>query len=294
MENFLHILIHSLLDSLSVLPFLLLVYIVIELIEHKAQDKLKSALSNSKFGVIGASALGLIPQCGFSVAAANLYSEGLITAGTLAAVFISTSDEAIPIIASTPGSVKWLLPLISIKFVYAIIAGFIVNAVFRMTKLDKAVETHHTHSKSVHVHEAGEHHHCSHCDSVAGIIKNAVIRTLSIFAFIFITTAVLDLLIKYIGESRIADFMASVGILEPLAAALVGLIPNCAASVVLSELFVNGAIGFGSLAAGLCAGAGVGLLVLFRVNKSSRQNFAMFGMLYGLSALLGVVIELVI
>ncbi|HIX91451.1 MAG TPA: arsenic efflux protein [Firmicutes bacterium] len=287
----LDILIDTALDALKMLPFLLLVYLVIEFVEHKALDRLCAAFSSERLGVVSAAALGLFPQCGFSVAAANLYSEHLITAGTLIAVFISTSDEAIPIISSHPESLGWLVWLLLVKFVYAVLIGFIVNLVFKLTKLDRAHSESHSHSK--HIHESGVHHHCAECDSNSGIIINALKRTVSIFVFIFIIGLVLNGLIYFIGEERISSLLLTNSIAQPFVAALIGLIPNCAASVVLTELFISGTLSFASLCAGLCAGAGVGILVLFRVNHCMKQNFAILGLLYLSSALIGLVIQLV-
>ncbi|MBQ8510610.1 MAG: arsenic efflux protein [Clostridia bacterium] len=288
-----HILLHTFTDTLKMLPFLVVVYLLIELIEYKAMDKVRAAISNERLGIVSGAALGLFPQCGFSVAAANLYAERLITAGTLAAVFIATSDEALPIVLANPGSAKWFLPLLAIKFFYAIIVGFIVNFIFCLTKLDH-VHIHEIHHNSLHVHENGEHHHCAHCDSGRGIISSALTRSLSIFLFLFVTSFILELVIHGIGEDNLSIVLMIDSPLQPLIASLIGLIPNCAASVVLSELFVAGSLSFGSLAAGLCAGAGVGLLVLFRVNHSYKQNLAILGSIYVLSALLGLVLQLFI
>lgn len=275
------------------LPVLFLVYLVIELLEHKAMDKVRRVLADRNFGVVGAALLGLFPQCGFSVAAANLYSERLITAGTVAAVFVATSDEAFPILISNPESMQWFLPMLVLKFVYAIIVGMVVNLVFKLTKLEKA-EYHESHHHGEHTHEGGEHHHCSHCDSNRGIFSAAIRRTLSIFAFVFITSFALHLLIDLVGEAQLKSVLMTDSILQPFIAALIGLIPSCTASVVTTELFVSGVLGFGSLAAALCAGAGVGMLVLFRVNRNLKQNLSILGMIYVMSALLGVVIELIV
>ncbi|MCI8387979.1 MAG: arsenic efflux protein [Clostridiales bacterium] len=285
------ILLDALMDSLKMLPFLLAVYLIIEFVEHKAVDKIRAAFASERLGVISAAALGLFPQCGFSVAAANLYSEHLITVGALIAVFISTSDEAIPIVASSPSTAKWLLPLLGIKLLYAIIAGMAANLIFKITKLDhNSIKLEH---HSTHVHEGGEHHHCANCDSNDGIFKNAVKRTASIFLFILITGILLNVLIYFIGEERLSTLLLTNSFAQPLIAAVIGLIPNCAASIVLSKLFVSGAISFGALTAGLCAGAGVGLVVLFRVNRNMKQNISILGILYLSSALIGIILQLI-
>ncbi len=297
MQEFFHHLTHALTHTLEhtwyMLPLLLLIYLLIETVEHKAMDKVRRVLASDNLGVVGAAALGLFPQCGFSVAAANLYAERLITAGTVGAVFVATSDEAFPILLASPERVKWFLPLLAVKFVYAVAVGFFVNFIFRITKLDKAKHRE-VHAHGEHIHEGGEHHHCSHCDSRNGIVSAALKRGLSIFAFVFVTSFIVHLVIDLIGEDKLAVLMMTDSIFQPFLTALIGLIPNCAASVVATELFVSGTLGFGSLAAALSAGAGVGMLVLFRVNRSHRQNFALLGLLYITSALLGVVIEILI
>ncbi len=283
------VLLDTLLDALKMLPFLLAVYLLIEFFEHKAVDKIRMALGNERLGVVSGALLGIFPACGFSVAAANLYAEKLITAGTLIAVFVSTSDEAIPILASRPEQAKWLLPLIIVKVIYAIIAGIIVNLLFKITRIDHD-EPHITHHTE-HIHESGEHHHCPHCDSNKGIVESAVRRSLSIFLFILLTSFLLNTLIWFIGEDKLSVVLMTNSFAQPFIAALVGMIPNCSASVVLSELFASGALSFGALAAGLSAGAGVGMLVLLRVNHDAKQNAALISSLYVLSALLGVLLQ---
>ena len=294
LHHALHALVHTLEHTWYMLIMLFFVYLLIEFIEHKAMNKLRALLSSKKLGLVGASALGLLPQCGFSVAAANLYSEHLISIGVVAAVFIATSDEALPIIASSPESVKWLMPTMLIKFVWAIAVGFIANLIFKAIGLDKRTVTAHSHHHGEHVHEGGEHHHCEHCDSKRGIFSAAVGRTVSIYLFVFATSFVLHLVIDMIGADNLGAVLMNNSILQPIIAALVGLIPNCAASVITTELFVAGAIGYGSLVAALCSGAGVGMLVLFRVNRDHRQNFALLGLLYVSSAVLGIILELLI
>ena len=261
-----HAFFHTVEHTWYMLPVLFIVYLIIELLEHKAMDKVRRVLANKSFGLVGAAALGLFPQCGFSVAAANLYSERLITAGTVAAVFVATSDEAFPILVANPDSAKWFLPMLLIKFVWATVVGLVVNLVFRLTRLDRR-EVHTSHSHSEHPHENGEHHHCAHCDSNRGIISASVRRTLSIFLFVFITGFAIHIIIDMIGEDKLGALLMTDSIFQPLLAALIGLIPSCAVSVVTTELFVAGTLGFGSLASALCAGAGIGMLVLFRVNR---------------------------
>ena len=291
--HILHALTHTLEHTWYMLFVLFAVYLVIEFIEHKAMNRAKDVLSNKYYGIAAASALGLFPQCGFSVAAANLYAERLISAGTVAAVFISTSDEALPILIANKEAAKWLLPVLAIKFVWAVLVGFFVNAIFKLAKLDKHTHSH-SHSHGEHGHEFGEHHHCEHCDSGKGIFQTAVKRSVSVVLFIFVTSLVLHLVIDLVGEENLKAVLMTNSLAQPFLSALIGLIPNCAASIVTTELFISGALGFGSLVAALSAGAGIGMLVLFRVNRDYKKNFALLGILYIMSALLGVVIELIV
>ncbi len=293
-----HALIHTIEHSWYILPTLFLVYLLIEAISHKAMDRLRGALSSPTLGVISASALGLIPQCGFSVAASNLYAERLISAGAVAAVFIATSDEALPIIASNHDSVKWFLPLVLIKFFYAVLAGYIVNLIFRLAKLDRKEhhgEHHHGHhGHHEHIHEAGEHHHCAHCDSNRGIIKTATLRSLSVFGFVLITAFAVNFAVELLGQDKLGAILLTNSPLQPFVAALIGLIPNCAVSVLSANLFATGTLGFGSLVSALSSGAGMGIAVLFRVNRNMRANLTLLSLLYLLSAILGFVIEIII
>ncbi len=273
---------------------LLLVYLLIEVLEHKAIYKVKKVLSNKSFGLFGAAALGIFPQCGFSVAVANLYAEKLVGAGAVAAVFVATSDEALPLLIANPSMARWLLPTIFIKFFFAVLVGLLVNLIFKVTKLDACKPQAHTHAHSGHTHEGGEHHHCAHCDSSRGIVRTAIRRTLSVFIFILITSFFFNVAVEVIGEENLKAFLMNGSVLQPFVAALIGLIPNCAASVIATELFISGAIGYGALIAGLSVGSGIGALVLFRVNKNIKQNLALMGILYIASALLGVIITLIV
>ncbi len=287
----LHPFVHAIEHSLYMLPILFIVFLLIAIIENKAMSRVRTALSHKGFGVIGASLFGLFPQCGFSVAASNLYAERLITAGSLAAVFIATSDEALPIIMADPSSAKWFLPLLLVKLVWAIAVGYFVDRIFHLTRLDQ-----------IEVEPADVDAPVTECDccdcgceaSKQRIIPRVLRRTLSIFMFIVMTGFLLNVAIELFGEERLSAILMNNTLLQPVIAAFIGLIPNCAASIVLSRLFVSGALSFGSLAAGLCAGAGLGLLVLFRVNRSHKQNFALLGCVYSMSVLLGILLEILL
>ena len=264
-------------------------------------DKLKAAFSSKGAGVLSGALLGLFPQCGFSVAAANLYSEKLISAGALVAVFISTSDEALPIILSAPETAKYFLPLLLIKLFGAIAAGFILDFVLSKFKHHDHHDEHeheehdheHGHHHGEHTHAHGVHHHCAHCDSNRGIIKNALTRTGSTISFILLTVFVFNIAVALIGQERIEYALKSVSVLQPLIAAFIGLVPSCAVSVILAGLFTTGAISFGALAAGLCAGAGAGMAVLFKTNKGIKNSLLILGYVWLFSATLGTIISLI-
>lgn len=275
------ILLDAVIDTLKTLPFLLGVYILIEYIEHRSSDKLVNGLRKlGPFGAIGGGLLGAVPQCGFSVAAANLFSGRLISTGTLVAVFLSTSDEAIPMMMSNPSSVRSLWKFIVIKTLIAIAAGIAVDAVMKCFKLNSQEEP----FKEI----------CSHCDCEHhSILRAALSHTVNITIFILIVNIILGFAIEFAGEENLKAIMMTDSALQPLVTALFGFIPNCAASIVITQLYIEGIISFGSAIAGLCTGAGVGLPVLFKTNKHMKQNFAIMGILYITAIVSGMIINLV-
>ena len=283
MHEFLHIFQHTLEHTASSLPFLFAAYLLIEFIEHRHAEKFASWLS--KFGKAGAAIgafLGVVPQCGFSVVAANLYSNRIITAGTMLAVFISTSDEAIPVLLSNPESAGKILPLIASKVLLAIVAGFIVDkaGLFNITKEELDVV-------------AEEHSHC-HTEGHNGLLKSTLLHTAKTFAFIFVVMFGLELCIETIGEETFAQFIASERLLQPLVAGIVGLIPNCASSVIIAQLYAEGTITFGAAFAGLSVGAGTGLLVLFRNDVDKIECLSLTGFLFAVSVLTGTILQFVL
>lgn len=281
MELLLDVIKETLLDSIKMLPFLFLAYLVIEYAEHRASGKFKDMLVGfGKLGPAGGAILGCFPQCGFSVAAANFYAGRIITIGTLVAVFVSTSDEALPMLLSTPGSAGIILKLLLVKILIAVVAGFLIDFVFSRKKDSIAPE---------HLHDLCHDCGCEH----SGILKSALKHTVSIFLFILLVSFLLNLAITYLGEERLGKLLISGSVFQPFVAGLVGLIPNCASSVVLTELYLSGTISFGSVIAGLSTGAGIGLAVLFRVNHNMKQNFAIVGMLYGIGVVSGLILQLI-
>lgn len=279
----LEILEDAIIDSVKLLPFLFITYLIMEYIEHKTSDKAKNAIKKSgKFGPAIGSLLGIFPQCGFSVSATNLYAGRVITLGTLIAVYLSTSDEMLPIFISEAVPVLTILKILGIKLIIGIIAGFMIDFVLRLKNRNKQEE-----EKIVDLCEK-EHCHCEH-----GIVKSALKHTIHIFLFILIVTIIINLVIYFIGEENIASFLQSMPILGPVVAGAIGLIPNCAASVILTQLYVQNVISAATMISGLLVGAGVGLAVLFKMNKGIKQNLKITGLLYTIGVGAGVLIQII-
>lgn len=284
MHGILHILEHALLDTLKLLPFLFITYLIMEYIEHKTGEKVKNTIQKSgKFGPVIGGILGIVPQCGFSVSATNLYSARVITLGTLLAVYLTTSDEMLPILLTEAVPITTILTILGIKLIIGIIAGFAIDAVLTIIKRQKQEEQ--------KIEEICEHEHC-HCEQ--GIIKSALKHTANIIIFIFIITVAINGIIEFIGEETIINFISNNAILGPVVAGLIGLIPNCASSVILTELFIESVISMPMLISGVAVNAGVGLLVLFKTNKNLKENLSIIGLLYAIGVLSGVILQLII
>ena len=285
MHLILHSLSHSFLDTLKIIPFIFLMYLIIEYFEHKNNTFLSHFLMKAKkAGPIFGSLFGSVPQCGFSVIASDLYAKGAITLGTLIAIFISTSDEAVPILLSHPKKAHLVVNLILIKLIFGIVFGFLVDFIYK-----KKIKP------SCDKHEHEQHHHFhGNCESCGeGLIKPALIHTVKIFVFIFIASFLITCLTEYIGEVALSSFVLHGSLIQPFLAAIVGLIPNCAPSVILTQSYISGLISFGSLIAGLSANAGIGILVLFKHNKNTKENLAVLAILYIISSISGLILEFI-
>ncbi len=317
----LHIIEHTLLDSIKLVPFLFLTYLAMEYLEHRAGEKTIGMVRKAgKWGPFIGGVAGVAPQCGFSAAASNLYAGRIISLGTLLAIYLSTSDEMLPIFISERVPVDIMVKILALKAAIGVAAGFIVDfAMRRMLGADNFGNAHtvkgHTHSgeqhkhtenydahhehdhhhhdheeEHFHIHEMCEHDHCD-CEK-DGIFLSAVKHTLQITFFIILITFALNLVLHFVGEDVLANLILDRPVLGPVLAGIVGLVPNCAASVVVTQLYLEGVIGMGAMMSGLLVGAGVGLLVLFRVNHDKKENLKIVGLLYSIGVLAGIVIEL--
>lgn len=273
----------TLIDLIKLLPFLFLTYLAMEYLEHRAGEKAEALMRKAgPLGPVIGGALGIVPQCGFSAAASNLYAGRVITLGTLAAVYLSTSDEMLPVLISEHAPFGTVVRILLAKAGIGMAAGILIDLLMR-----KKGHSHNTHGS--HIHEICEHEHCR-CEK--GIFRSALSHTVHIALFILLITFLLNLFLFLAGEDALANVILNRPVAGPLLAGLVGLIPNCAGSVIITQLYLEGIIGVGSALAGLLTGSGVGLLVLFRVNHDRKENLRILGLLYGIGILIGIIIEL--
>ena len=289
-EEFLEVLLDTGIDALKLLPFLFITYLIMEYIEHKTGDKTKNIIKKSgKWGPVFGAILGIFPQCGFSAAAANLYAGRVITLGTLIAIFLSTSDEMLPILISEAAPIDVILKILATKLVIGIIVGVIIDFIGQAFRKKKERQ-----KKEETVEEIGhicEHEHC-HCEK-EGIFKSSIKHTLNIFVFIIIISLVMNIAIYFIGEENISNLILNMPVVGPLIAGLVGLIPNCASSVILTQLYLQNVISVGSMIGGLLVGSGIGILILFRVNENFKENVKIVTILYLIGVLSGIIIDLI-
>lgn len=287
LQGVIDVLLCSLTDTVKMLPFLFLAFLMIEYLEHKAQDKIKHIFNGA--GVLGpliGTILGCIPQCGFSVMTANLYSSGIITLGTLIAVFLATSDEAIILLAAAPNGAFEVLRLLITKILIAIIFGYVIYIVEK--KCSHNHEHHHHHS-----HDLCEHDRCG-CEENGSVLKPALIHTVKVFGFLFLFTFIIDFSTSLLGTDKLSSVLLSNSVFQPLLSALIGFIPNCASSVLLTQLYISGTLSFGSLIAGLCTNAGAGMLILFRNKKKIKDNIKILGILYICSVIPGIILHTIL
>lgn len=287
----------TLVDAIKLLPFLFITYLIMEYIEHKMGHKTKHAIKKSgKWGPIIGSVLGAFPQCGFSVSATNLYAGRVITLGTLIAVYLSTSDEMLPIFISEAVSPIIILKILGIKLIVGMIAGILIDFVTHIVK-SKIVKNKKDDKENIEENEEDEighiceEDHC-HCDE-SGILKSAIHHTLNILLFIVIVTFIINIVVHFVGEETIAGWILNKPVIGPAIASLIGLIPNCAASVIITNMYLENVISLGSMISGLLTGAGVGLAVLFKTNNKIKENIGIVVLLYAIGVISGIVIDLI-
>lgn len=275
--------IDALIDTLKLLPYLFITFIILELLEHKLNNNNKKILTkNKKYGPFIGGALGALPQCGFSAMGASLFSNKVITIGTLVAIFLSTSDEMLPIMISEQVNILLLLKIIGFKVLVGIIIGIICDLIFRNN--DNKIDN--------HIHDLCEDEHC-HCVE-EGIFLSSIKHALKIGLFILVANLLINIIIYLIGEDKLSNLMLGKNIITYFIASLVGLIPNCASSVIITELYLSNLITIGTLFAGLLPGSGIGLLVLFRTNKNLKENITILSIIYFVGVIVGILVDLVI
>ena len=286
MQEILEVLKENIIDSIKLLPFLFITYLLMELLENKASEKsLKVIKKSGKFGPILGSLLGIVPQCGFSAAAASLYAGKIISIGSLIAIFLSTSDEMLPILISSAAPISLIIKILLIKLIIGIVFGVIIDIIFTK-KNNINIE-----DDKTHIHDICEDEHC-HCNE-DGILRSSIKHTLHIFIYVFIIVLAITILINIIGEDSIANIMTKTNILGPFVSSLIGIIPNCASSVIITQLYLKDMITFGSLIAGLLMNSGIGMLILFRLNKNKKENFLILLILFVISIISGIIIDLI-
>lgn len=289
MDVFVHTLEHTLEDTWMMFPFLLITYMILEIFERRNSNRdEKIFFGLQKYGPLVGAIVGLLPQCGFSILAAMLFVQRNITLGSLLAVMIATSDEAIPILLSNPSLYSTLGLLLVLKFAIAVVIGYFVDHVlYRHQKVVYFEDMEEEPEQEDSDEEEGGSA-CPCCYPEYPIYISALIRSLKIFVFIFATSFVLTLLIEWIGEENLSTILLSKSFLQPILAAIFGFIPNCAATVVLSQLYMTGQLQFGSLLAGLITNAGLGLVVLIRYNENKKMVFRIIVILFIVAALFGM------
>ena len=273
-------LLDGLLDTLKVLPYLFITFLVLELIEHKLNKKNQKVLAkNKQYGPVVGGLLGALPQCGFSSMAANLFSARVITMGTLIAVFLSTSDEMLPIMISEKVNILLLLKIIGFKVLVGIFIGLIVDLIYRKNSKET-------------IKELCEHDHCS-CDH-EGVFKSSLIHTLKTGLFILIANLLIGVIIFEVGEENVSNLLLNGNLLTYFLASLIGLVPNCAGSVIITELYLAKVISVGTMLSGLLTGSGIGILLLFKSNKNIKENITILSVIYIVGVIVGILVDLVI
>lgn len=276
------VLLHGLIDTLKLIPFLFLTYLLMEFIEHRAGDRAEHFMKRAgRFAPLVGGALGAVPQCGFSAAASNFYAARVISLGTLIAVFLSTSDEMLPILISGDFGVGRAALLVLYKLIVGVLVGFLVDLILRLMRRDE---------REINIDNICENDNC-HCER--GILHSAIHHTVTITLFVLAITVAINTVVFFVGTEVIGEALDGIPVVSHIISALIGLIPNCAVSVALATFCSEGFISVGTMLAGLFSGAGVGILVLFRVNKNMRENLAVMGVLVLVGTVFGLLGDLI-
>ena len=286
MDMILDALLDAAIDTAKLIPFLFVTYLIMEALERKTSGHTTSLMTRvGRFGPVAGALVGIVPQCGFSAAASSLYSGGLISIGSLLAVFLSTSDEMLPIFISEQVAVPVIVRILLSKAVIGMVSGLLIDFLLRFTKYRSKTEK--------HIHDLCEKEHCGCEEEEGSVLRSALIHTLHITFFVFLITVALTIAVESLGEERVAGFLTGKPVIGTFLAALFGLIPNCASSVLITQLYLDGMLGAGQMMAGLLVGAGVGLLVLFRTNdRHPKENIKIALLLYCVGVFWGLGIEL--
>jgi len=274
------VIIDTLIDAIKLFPFLFVAFLIIEVVEHKLSKKSREVITKAgKMGPVAGGLLGLFPQCGFGALATNLYVTRIVSLGTLIAIYLSTSDEMLPVMLSEHVSWMFILRVLLIKLLIAIGIGFIIDFIFRHEKKEKIN------------YDICDEEHC-HCKN-HGIIKSTLVHSIKTLFFIAFTSFCLNTIFYFIGEDAVSKLFLKNSLIAPFISSLVGLIPNCASSVMITELYLKGAIGFGTMLGGLLTGSGIGILLLFKSNKSMKENIFVLLTIYFVGSIAGLIIELI-
>lgn len=273
------VIIDTLIDLAKLLPFLFVAFLILEFIEHKLSNKSKDKIAKAgKLGPLVGSLLGAVPQCGFGSMATNLYAARVISLGTLISIYLSTSDEMLPIMLSSDVEISFIIKILSIKVLIGLVCGFLIDMFYRKKEVNHIVDM------------------CEdeHCDCEHGILKSSLKHTFNIIIFIAIISFIINIAMYYLGEDSLSKLFMKDSIFGPFISSLVGLIPNCGASVAITELYLNSSISMGSLIGGLLTGSGVSLLVLFKTNKNIKENINILLTVYSIGVIFGIIIDIML
>lgn len=290
MDLLFDVIIDTVIDGIKILPFLFVTYLLMELLEKHTMDKAGEIVKKAgASGPLWGALLGVLPQCGFSAAASNLYAGRVITVGTLIAIYLSTSDEMLPLMISDHVPLTTILPIIGLKALVGIIAGFAVDFLANKTRKLRNQK-----KEDFRIDQMCQREHC-HCDDEeeGSVVKSAFVHTVHILLYILALTFILNLAVELIGEDTIKSVITANALIGHLVAGIIGLIPNCAASIIITELYLGGMITIGTMMSGLLVGAGIGLLVLYRVNPEQRKNIHITGILYLTGVFFGILIDFI-